>query len=217
MSGSFIHNHIHQLDPGPQGAVGATGSQGPTGAAGTAGSAGSIGPTGSTGSTGGTGPTGATGSTGTAGPTGIGITGPTGSTGATGGTGGTGGTGATGATGLADVSAVNTPSRTLNSAGYQVHATKASMVSYTFNISTTLTAIGTVTGYVELRSDSNTTPTTVRCKTGKLFNIGLGVSISETHENQVQLSYVVPSGHYVRLITSGSATITLTHQTETIF
>lgn len=179
--------------PGPQGDTGAVGPQGPTGPAGPQGIQGDTGPAGATG------PAGPTGSQGPAGPAGS-----------------TGATGPAGADGLPNVTSVNTPSRTLNSAGFQPSITRPTLCIYTINVSTTLIAIGTNTGYVELRSDSNSTPTTVRCKTGRLFTLGVGISINETHDHQAVLVHLVPPGDYVKLVTTGTVTATLTHQTEIV-
>lgn len=206
--------------PGPQGDTGAVGPQGPIGPAGPqgiqgdTGPAGATGPAGPTGEQGPTGPTGSTGATGPQGPTGN--TGPQGSAGATGAQGIQGIPGPAGADGLPNVTSVNTPSRTLDSAGFQPSTTRPTLCIYTINVSTTLIAIGTNTGYVELRSDSNSTPTTVRCKTGRLFTLGVGLSINETHDHQAVLVHLVPPGDYVKLVTTGTVTATLTHQTEIV-
>lgn len=221
MAGSFIHNHIHIIEPGvtgaqgPQGqagATGATGGTGSTGLQGIAGATGSQGAVGPTGPTGGTGSTGSTGTTGVTGPTGA--TGNTGNQGIAGATGGTGATGATGVTGTIDVTST-TPSRTLNST-FTPHATRPVLCSYTIEITAVASLVSGQAGTVELRSDTSSPPTTVRSSCKSDYNITLGISIGWNHVGRHVLTYICPAGHNVRLVSSGTATITLVNQSECI-
>jgi hypothetical protein len=188
VAGSFIHNHIHIIEPG------ATGAQGPQGLIGATGA------TGGTGSTGLQGIAGATGSQGAVGPTGP--------------TGGTGSTGATGATGTMDVTST-TPSRTLNST-FTPHTTRPVLCSYTIEITAVASLVSGQSGTVELRSDTSSPPTTVRASCKSDYSITLGVSIGWNHVGRHVLTYLCPAGHNVRLVSSGTATITLVNQSECI-
>ena len=207
--------------PGPKGATGAEGGSGVAGATGATGATGSIGPTGPTGAAGvagNIGATGATGSTGATGPTGpTGGVGATGGTGPTGATGGTGATGATGATGLGTLT-VSAPTRTLNSAGFQISATKNAFVSYTIKVVAAATVSAAQRGDVALMCDSNTTPTTARSRGGSGQTIALGVAIGVTNEDISTITAFVPAGWYVRLVsTVTGATVSILEQTETTF
>jgi hypothetical protein len=72
-------------------------------------------------------------------------------------------------------------------------------------------------GLVELRSDINATPTTVRAegRAGSTGAVLIGVAINDDYT--VVLCYMVPAGHYVRIVTTnitGTPTFTLSRQTE---
>lgn len=230
---------------GPQGPTGATGPQGPKGDTGTAGSTGATGPqgikgdTGATGSVGATGATGPTGATGAQGPTGLtGATGPTGSTGvagatgpqgstgaqgpsgtngtngSTGATGATGSTGATGPSGVANLTP-STPARTLNS-NFTPNSTNGVWCCYTVEISCTATLLGGQTGTIELRSDTSATPTTVRASTSNTNSVALALAITVVNTQRVPISYLVPPNHNVRLVSSGTATMSIIAQSEVV-
>jgi hypothetical protein len=183
MAGSFIHSHIHRIDPGPTGPAGITGPQGEQGLTGPQGSTGLIGPTGPTGVTG------------TAGSTGI-----------------AGATGATGADGTMSVT-LTTPSRALNST-FTPHATRPTLCMYTIEITAVASLTSGDAGTVELRSDTNSPPTTVRSSCKSDYNITLGLSIGWTHVGRYELTYICPANHNVRLVSSGTATMTIVNQTE---
>lgn len=156
------------------------------------------------------GPAGPTGATGPQGPKG-----DTGNTGPTGGTGGTGPTGATGPAGLGTVTP-NVPARALNTT-FTPHATKAVQCTYSIKLTVTnplLAGASTVT--VILNSDTATTPTTERGRVSATSSVALAVTIALTQSQDVQLSYLVPPGHKVRLVstTSGTASAVITSQTE---
>lgn len=108
---------------------------------------------------------------------------------------------------------VNTPSRTFNS-NFTPHATKGVWVSYTVEISCVATLSGGQSGTVELRSDTNATPTTVRAQAYNANSVSLAIALTAVNTQRVQLSYFVPPGHNVRLVTSGSASISIVNQTE---
>jgi hypothetical protein len=148
------------------------------------------------------------------GPTGA--QGPAGATGATGSTGATGATGPQGPPGLGNVTSVNSaPGRAFNT-NFTPHATRAVSAIYTVSLSGTVTLGGSVTGTVQLLSDTSTPPTTVRTSVTMTHALGLGVGVNSTITVPGTLTYVVPAGHNVRLATSGGATITLVSQTEVV-
>jgi len=98
-----------------------------------------------------------------------------------------------------------TPSRALDST-FTPDAAKWVLCTYTIQI---VAAAGT-SALVELRSDAATPPTTVRCSV-TLSVTGAG----DSDTVQAQLVYLCPPGDNVRLVSSGTATPTIAHQTET--
>lgn len=105
----------------------------------------------------------------------------------------------------------STPSRTLNS-NFTPSATNAVNTCYSIKVSCTSTLIGSCEGNVELRSDTNATPTTARGRAGIALS---GVAATSAPEST--LCYLVPPNHNVRLVSttvSGSPTITLGIQSE---
>lgn len=112
---------------------------------------------------------------------------------------------------------INTPTRTLNSAGFQPNINTACEVIYSVRIQCTLSLAGGQVGTVQLLSDSNSTPTTVICeaKNGNTGTLTIGLN---TLQDQIYvLTHIVPAGDYVRLVTTnntGTPTFTLTQQKE---
>lgn len=153
MAGSFIHSHIHRIDPGPTGPAGPQGPIGPMGA-----------------------------------------------------------TGNTGADGTVSVTPT-APERSLNST-FTPHATRPTLCIYTIEITAVASLISGQSGTVELRSDTSTPPTTVRASCKSDYSITLGVSIGWNHIGRYVLTYICPAGHNIRLVSSGTATISIAHQTE---
>lgn len=110
-----------------------------------------------------------------------------------------------------------TPARTLNSAGFQPSTTKAVWVTYSVRITCSASLSGNQDGKVELMCDANATPTTVRATVQNRNSVAIAIALTIVNEQTAQLSYLVPAGHYVRLIstqTTGSPTITLINQAE---
>lgn len=107
-----------------------------------------------------------------------------------------------------------TTSRTLNS-NFTPNASSAVMACYTVSIACSISLGGSCSGTVDLRSDTNTTPTTSRGQASMSLGgtLVLGLTLSNTQVQQ--LCYLVPPTHNVRLVTSGTATITLVTQVET--
>ena len=196
--------------PGPAGPKGDTGSAGPQGLPGVAGERGPTGLTGPAGAQGAKGDTGAAGPSGAVGPQGpIGLTGPTGPAGAQGAAGAKGDTGAPGTVSVA----ASTPTRVLNTT-FAPNSTRPVLVIYTVEISCTATLLGGQAGTVELRSDMAATPTTVRSSVSNANTVSLAIALTAVNTQRGVLTYLVPPGHNVRLVVSGSATITLVNQTE---
>jgi hypothetical protein len=141
-----------------------------------------------------------------------GPTGPTGSTGPTGATGSTGSTGSTGATGTGSGFSIEhaNNARALDTT-FTPSATNNVLVSYTLEF---VVANGQdIT--VELRSDPAPTPTTPRCS-ARLNVVGAGDTVTA---RQV-LSYIVPPGENVRLVTVqnvGPGTVLIVAQVEETF
>ena len=174
---------------GPKGDAGAQGIQGPSGATGLTGATGATGPAGATGATGSAGSAGATGSTGAQGPAGFGTVAPS-------------------------VSA-----RTIGSAGFQPNATKATLVSYSIKTSVTNPLIaGSSTAVVRLLSDASATPATERVTVAAESSVALAVAIAITTSNTATLTYLVPAGHYVRLVETktGTSSTSIISQTEVV-
>lgn len=114
---------------------------------------------------------------------------------------------------------VTTPARTLNSAGFQPNLERPCLVTYSIRIDSTLENAGGEEGLVELMSDAASTPTIVRVS-GINGNTGtVDIATSVVSSDTVILTYLVPAGDYVRLITTnlvGNPDFTLIHQTEII-
>lgn len=162
------------------------------------------------------GATGATGSTGAQGPKGD--TGATGATGAIGPTGATGSAGADGAQGPAGLGTVtpSTPSRSIGTA-FQPSATKAILCAYSIKITCTATIGNGADGKVELFSDASNPPTTLRATIQNANTITLAVTLQSINAQTSVLTYLVPAGHYVKLVstqTTGSPTFAIISQTE---
>jgi hypothetical protein len=152
------------------------------------------------------GPKGDAGPVGPAGPAGsAGQQGAQGAVGPAGATGPQGAQGPAGSPGLVSV-APAASARALGTS-FQPSATKATFVSYAVKTSVTNPlAIGSSVATVTLLSDAATTPTTERGRVEAASSVGLAVSIALTTSNTAQLSYVVPAGHWVRLVSTVSGT-----------
>ena len=122
--------------------------------------------------------------------------------------------GQAGADGIS-ITAVNTPSRTFN-ANFTPHATRPVLCMYSVQIEAAAIVGTDQAGTVELRSDTNATPTTVRASVMNDMSITLGIGIGVTNKERSILMYLVPANHNVRLVTSGSAAMSLVHQTEVV-
>lgn len=68
---------------------------------------------------------------------------------------------------------------------------------------------------MELRSDSASPPTTVRCQVRNAMN-ALALVGGVLDEADFILTYLVPPAHWVRLVATGTGTSTLVRQTEVL-
>jgi hypothetical protein len=100
--------------------------------------------------------------------------------------------------------APTTPSRSIGAA-FQPSATKAVLCSYTVQLVETTGQHGTV----KLLSDAANPPTTERSQAD------INNANAATHTASVELTYLCPPGHYVKLVSSGTGTPSITQQVET--
>lgn len=115
--------------------------------------------------------------------------------------------------------ATSIPSRTLNSAGFQPSTTKVVLVTYSVRITCTASLAGGQDGKIELMSDSNSTPTTVRATAQNRNSVSLAIALTAVNEQTTCLTYLVPIGHYIRLTstqTTGTPAFSIVSQTETV-
>lgn len=145
----------------------------------------------------------------------LGKKGEVGAQGITGQTGSQGPPGAQGPAGDIATSVNSAPGRALSSV-FTPHATRPVLCMYSVKLHTVLTAIGTSEAKLELRSDNNNPPTTVRSMASAMISIGVGVSINQQSDVMSVVSYLVPPGQKVVLvaITSGNGTVSIDNQCE---
>jgi hypothetical protein len=104
-----------------------------------------------------------------------------------------------------DIWTPSTPSRALNTT-FTPSTTNFVHCIYTIQLVETPGQDGTV----ELRSDTASPPTTVRCSGRSAAGALLGASVT----NRTILTYVCPPGDNVRIVTSGTGTFSIVNQTE---
>lgn len=103
---------------------------------------------------------------------------------------------------------VSASSRVLNT-NFQPHATKWVKVCYSVKVQVTNPLlVGTSTGTVKLLSDASNPPTTERARAESTSGVGVTVTLALTTSNTIELTYIVPPGHYVRLDSTGAGTFT---------
>lgn len=108
----------------------------------------------------------------------------------------------------------STPSRTLNS-NFTPSSTNAVFVSYSIGMTCTASLSGGQTSTIELRSDTNATPTTVRASISAGNSVSIAISLTAINTQTVSLNYLVPPGHNVRLVSSGTCTsLSIVSQSE---
>lgn len=112
----------------------------------------------------------------------------------------------------------STPTRALNTS-FQISTTNSALACYSIVLSTTNPLLaGTSTAQAQLVSDASSTPTTARGTAAISSSVALAVAIALTTGNTVQLCYLVPAGHWVRLnsSTSGTGSVSISSQVEEI-
>lgn len=92
--------------------------------------------------------------------------------------------------------------------------TASTFVCYTVEIICTASLAGGQTGTVELRSDANALPITARSQVANTNSVSLAIAVTVVNTQRMQLMYLVPPGHNVRLVSSGTATIAIVAQSE---
>lgn len=102
--------------------------------------------------------------------------------------------------------------RALNTT-FMPSATRPTWVSYSINILTT----NNENGLVELRSDAASPPTTIRASRRSSFSVSGILGVTGNGNDTNALNFLVPAGHYVRLVTTntaGTPTFSIVSQTE---
>ena len=111
---------------------------------------------------------------------------------------------------------VATPSRVFGTA-FQPSATRPVLCIYTVQIAAAFSLTSGQTGTVQFLSDSSNPPVTVRNVTSSGLSGSLTVGLNMTNTQQAVIVYLVPAGDFVKLVSSGTATITLVQQVEVTF
>lgn len=104
-------------------------------------------------------------------------------------------------------------------ATFQPHATKAVRVSYSVRTQVTNPLLaGSSVATVTLLSDAANPPTIERARVSAESTVGLAVSLALTTANVAPLTYLVPAGHYVRLVSTvtGTGQNTIVSQVEEV-
>lgn len=120
------------------------------------------------------------------------------------------------ALGVLAVGATSTTSRSFNS-NFQPSANRASLVRYTVQIACALTLSGGQTGSVFLEYSAD--GSTGWVEAGRVVNTNTGavvIGVSITNTNAFQITGLIPNGYYVRLRTTGTATISYITGQETL-
>lgn len=110
----------------------------------------------------------------------------------------------------------STPTRVFGTA-FQPSATKPVRACYSVKTQVTNPAVtGVSTATVTFLSDANNPPTTERARAEATSSVGLSVGFALTTSNTAPICYIVPVGHYVRLVStvSGTGTTAIVSQVE---
>lgn len=109
-------------------------------------------------------------------------------------------------------------SRALNT-NYQFSTTRETYACYSVVTTCTSTLLGGQTHTIELRSDTASTPTTVRGTYINANTVSLAIAITVTNTQANQLCYIIPRGHYIRLNSTGTcSSVSIVSQfEETVF
>lgn len=110
------------------------------------------------------------------------------------------------------------PARTLNST-FLLSPQNPTFVSYTILMTATAAVGGGQSGSVELRSDpiGVPTPLTPRARVSSSFTITLGIGIGFSNSQEMNLSWLVPPGYNIRLVSAGTALMSISQQSEIPF
>lgn len=111
---------------------------------------------------------------------------------------------------------VATPTRTMGTA-FQPSATRPVLCVYTVQIAAAFSLTSGQTGTVQFLSDSANPPTVIRNVTSSGLTGSLTIGLNMTNTQQAVIVYLVPAGDWVKLVSSGTATITLVQQVEITF
>lgn len=95
----------------------------------------------------------------------------------------------------------------------QPSTTRPVLVMVSGSWSWNLTAVGTQTGSLTLKSDSGSTPSTVIRAPSWSRGIGAGLSINDTGTIPVEFDLIVPPSHYYSVTAAGGATFSIREQT----
>jgi hypothetical protein len=108
----------------------------------------------------------------------------------------------------------STPARALNT-NFTPSATKWVWCSYSVALSVTNPLLaGSSSATVILLSDTAATPTTERARASNASSVALTVTVQITQPQVLQLSYLCPPGHNVRLSSSTSGTASASIQSQ---
>lgn len=133
-------------------------------------------------------------------------------------TGSAGSVGPQGPAGFSTVTPNSSPGRSLNTV-FQPSTTNAVAVFYDVDVTAGLSLSGGTTGRVQLLSDASNPPTTIRRNMGNGNSGALTIGLSLNQLVTMGLSYIVPIGHFVKLVTvntTGTPTFSLAAQTEEV-
>lgn len=105
------------------------------------------------------------------------------------------------------------PARAFNT-NFTPNGSKGTWLCYTVSISSNLTLTGGQTGSVSLLSDLSSTPTTERARISNGNSGTLVIGIAITNLQVGTICYLCPPGHNVRLVNTGTATVSIVAQNE---
>lgn len=120
-------------------------------------------------------------------------------------------------TNLPPARSFSVPSRALNSAAFQISASRDALVSYSIQISATISLTTGQTGTVILQmspTSGGTYATIGTLTNGNTGTLTIGLNLTQTQS--AVLSCVIPAGYYVKLVSTGTATNTIVSQQEVL-
>lgn len=111
---------------------------------------------------------------------------------------------------------VASPVRTLN-AVFRPNLTRPVLGFYVVSLAAVSTLVGGQNATVRLLSDTAVTPTTERARGHLSLTQALGVNANLQSQQVVSLSYLIPAGHRVQLVSTGTGALSLIGSTEITF